>query len=77
MSSRSLGLAPLMVAEVFRAIGELRRQGQTILLVEQNLRQALAVSDYAYVLENGKVVLEGTPEAVLADGHTRRAYLGL
>jgi branched-chain amino acid transport system ATP-binding protein len=73
----SLGLAPLIVQEIFRIVGEINRLGTTILLVEQNTRQALALSHRGYVLENGRVVLEGTGAALLDNPHVQRAYLGL
>lgn len=73
----SLGLAPLIVKSIYEAILQLKSTGMTIMLVEQNVRQSLQISDYAYVLETGRVVLEGTGQAVLADDHTRQAYLGI
>ena len=72
----SLGLAPKLVQEIFDIIRELRDDGQTILLVEQNARQALAVSSYAYVVESGKVVLEGPAEELRSDPAVIRTYLG-
>ena len=73
----SLGLAPLVVTEIFRIIGEINRLGTTVLLVEQNTRQALALSRRGYVLENGRVALEGSGAELLADEHVKRAYLGM
>ena len=73
----SLGLAPLMVAEVFAVIRRIHEQGVTVLLVEQNAAAALAVADRAYVLETGKVVLSGTGQELAADGRVQRAYLGM
>ena len=73
----SLGLAPLIVKEIFRIIGEINRAGTTVLLVEQNTRQALALSRRGYVLENGRVALSGSGEELLGNEHVRRAYLGL
>ncbi len=73
----SLGLAPLVVQEIFRIIGEINRAGTTILLVEQNTRQALALAQRGYVLENGRVVLVGGGTELLDNAHVRRAYLGL
>ena len=70
----SLGLAPLVVAAIFGTLRELREEGVTILLVEQNARQALQLADHAYVLETGSIVLEGTD--LLADERVRAAYLG-
>ncbi len=72
----SLGLAPLIVQEIFRIISELRRNGTTILLVEQNARAALRVADRGYVLETGQVVLQGTPTELAGDEQLRLAYLG-
>lgn len=73
----SLGLAPLIVKAVFEVIVQLKAQGMTILLVEQNVRQSLQIADYAYVLEAGQIVLEGESRSVLENEHTRRAFLGL
>jgi branched-chain amino acid transport system ATP-binding protein len=72
----SLGLAPLLVAEVFRIIKEINQRGCAILLVEQNAQAALNIAHYAYVLENGRLVLEGGGEELLAHPHLRQAYLG-
>ena len=73
----SLGLAPLLVEEVFRIVREINGQGVTVLLVEQNLRQALEVAHRAYVLETGRVTLSGPSRDVLSNAHIRAAYLGL
>ncbi len=73
----SLGLAPLLVQSIFQTIRQLKETGMTILLVEQNVRQSLQISDYAYVLETGQVVLEGSGQSVLENEHTRKAYLGI
>jgi len=73
----SLGLAPLLVREIFASIEKLKAQGLTILLVEQNIRHSLQIADYAYVLETGQVALEGTGRAVMENEHTKKAYLGL
>ncbi len=73
----SLGLAPLVVKSVFALIREIRdTQGKTILLVEQNAKKALALCDYAYVLENGAIVLEGRGSELLSNPVIRKAYLG-
>ncbi|SFN03836.1 ABC transporter ATP-binding protein [Thermodesulforhabdus norvegica] len=72
----SMGLAPLVVKEVFTIIQELRAEGKTILLIEQNARAALKIADRGYVLETGKVVLEGTGKALLEHSEVQRAYLG-
>jgi branched-chain amino acid transport system ATP-binding protein len=72
----SLGLAPLLVGEVFRIIMEINRRGTTVLLVEQNAHAALDIAHYAYVLENGHLVLEGQCADLLEDSHLKAAYLG-
>ncbi len=72
----SLGLAPLIVAEIMRVIAELRREGMTVLLVEQNARAALTIADRGYVLEGGRIVLEGPARDLLEDERMQRAYLG-
>lgn len=76
MDEPSLGLAPLLIREIFRVSGELREQGMTILLVEQNARAALDLADRAYVMESGQVVAEGPAEQLAADERVQRAYLG-
>ena len=73
----SLGLAPLIVREIFRIIGELRRRGVSILLVEQNARAALQVADYAYVLETGQIAMQGPAHELADDPRVIEAYLGL
>lgn len=73
----SYGLAPLLVTEIFRIIRELRDQGMTILLVEQNVRQSLEIADRACVLENGRIALEGECQELLQEELIRKAYLGL
>jgi branched-chain amino acid transport system ATP-binding protein len=73
----SLGLSPLMVELVFSAIFELKKSGMTILLIEQNVAESLALADFATVLESGKVVLAGTATDVAGNDGVRRAYLGL
>jgi branched-chain amino acid transport system ATP-binding protein len=73
----SLGLAPTIVQEVFRVIQRLNREGLTIVLVEQNVAVSLKLATHAYVLENGRVALEGSGEALLHDDNVRRAYMGL
>jgi branched-chain amino acid transport system ATP-binding protein len=72
----SLGLAPLVVHEVFRTIQAINERGATILLVEQNAIAALQIAHYGYVLETGEVMLEGTGESLLRDERVRQAYLG-
>jgi branched-chain amino acid transport system ATP-binding protein len=74
----SLGLAPIVVQDVFEVIRRLaREEGITIVLVEQNVAQSLRFADRGYVIENGRIVLEGTGAALLADDRVRRAYVGL
>lgn len=72
----SLGLAPLIVQQVYKVIAEIRRQGTTVLLVEQNAHMALSVADRGYVLETGRLVTEGKPEALWNNDEIRVAYLG-
>ena len=72
----SLGLAPLIVQQVFQVIAEIRAQGTTVLLVEQNAHMALSIGDRGYVLETGRLVAEGTPEALWNNDELRAAYLG-
>jgi branched-chain amino acid transport system ATP-binding protein len=73
----SLGIMPKLVAEIFRAIHQIRKRGITVLLVEQNVFEALEVSDRAYVLQTGRIVLEGTGKDLLQTDSVRKAYLGL
>jgi branched-chain amino acid transport system ATP-binding protein len=73
----SLGLAPIVVAEMFRYIREIHGAGSTVLIVEQNVLQTLELADRAYVLESGRLALSGEGRALLRDEHMRRAYLGL
>jgi len=73
----SYGLAPLLVGEIFRIIGVLNQQGTTLLLVEQNVKHTLEIAHRAYLLESGRIVLEGTCESFLQNGYVRQAYLGL
>ena len=72
----SLGLAPIIIQQIFDTIEQLRREGMTIFLVEQNANQALKLADRGYVLENGHVVLEDTGDALLSNEAVRSAYLG-
>ncbi|MDZ4829700.1 MAG: ABC transporter ATP-binding protein [Phycisphaerae bacterium] len=76
MDEPSMGIAPILVARIFEAIRELRSRGLTVLLVEQNARAALKLSDRGYVLETGRVVLTDTGAALLASPRVREAYLG-
>jgi len=73
----SYGLAPLLVKEMFQVIQNLREQGITILLIEQNVHRALEIADRAYVLENGRLSLQGKSDELLQSDHVRKAYLGL
>ena len=73
----SLGLAPLAAQEVFDLFVTLRRNGVTILLVEQNVRQALAIADRGYVIESGRIILEDESARLLEDEGLARAYLGI
>ena len=72
----SLGLAPMLVEEIFRIIREIHDHGTTVLLVEQNANKALSIADYGYVLETGTVSLAGDSRQLLRDDHVRRSYLG-
>lgn len=72
----SLGLAPIVTEEIFKVISNLRDEGVTILLVEQNVRAALEISDRGYVMELGKVLFNGTREILLGDEKIKNAYLG-
>ena len=73
----SLGIMPKLVVEIFRTIHEIRKKGITVLLVEQNVFEALAVSDRAYVLQSGRIVLEGRGQELLGSDLVREAYLGV
>jgi branched-chain amino acid transport system ATP-binding protein len=73
----SLGLSPLFVKNIFDIVQEINRQGTTILLVEQNVYQSLRISHRGYVLETGRMVLSGSGEALLADEHVKKAFLGI
>jgi branched-chain amino acid transport system ATP-binding protein len=73
----SMGLAPLLVAEIFRSVQKLQAEGVTIFLVEQNAHAALKIADRAYVMETGRTVLEGTGPELLANDRVRQAYLGI
>jgi branched-chain amino acid transport system ATP-binding protein len=72
----TLGLAPLIVKQIFATLRELNQNGKTILLIEQNANQALKLSDYSYILENGRIALEGKSSALIADPTVQRSYLG-
>jgi branched-chain amino acid transport system ATP-binding protein len=72
----TLGLAPLLVREIFQTLRRLNHEGLTILLIEQNANQALNIADYAYILENGRIVLAGPAAALRANPKVRQSYLG-
>ncbi len=72
----SMGLAPIVVQDIFRTLREINRQGLTIFLVEQNVRQALKIADRGYVIETGRIVLEGTGPSLLNEPRVQEAYLG-
>ena len=76
MDEPSMGLSPLLVKEIFHIIQDINKQGTTVLLVEQNARMALGIADRAYVLETGKITLEGTGAELAEDERVRKAYLG-
>ena len=76
MDEPSLGLAPLVVQDIFSIIREINRQGVTILLIEQNANMALKIADLAYVLETGKITMSDTGAELLADERVKEAYLG-
>jgi branched-chain amino acid transport system ATP-binding protein len=73
----SLGLAPIIVADIFRTIGELRASGVSVLLVEQNAQAALKIADRAYVMELGELVLNGSASEVASNSRVAASYLGL
>ena len=72
-----MGLAPMVISQIFKIISEINKQGTTVLLVEQNAQQALSRSDRAYILETGSVTREGVARDLLADDSIRAAYLGV
>lgn len=72
----SLGLAPIVIQQIFEIIERLREEGVTVFLVEQNANQALRLADRGYVLENGRIVLQGRGDELLADDAVQKAYLG-
>jgi len=73
----SLGLSPILVADIFRIIKRINKEGVTVLVTEQNTKQSLETSDRGYVLENGRVVLSGSGEELLNNEHVKQAYLGI
>lgn len=76
MDEPSLGLAPIIVKDIFKIIGEINKTGTTILLIEQNAKAALEIADKGYVLETGKIVMEGSGKELLNDERVKNAYLG-
>ena len=76
MDEPSLGLAPIVVQDIFEIIRQIHAAGTTVLLIEQNANMALHVADRAYVIENGKIAMEGTGQELLSDEKVRAAYLG-
>ena len=72
----SLGLSPILVKTMFDLVASLNKQGVTMLLVEQNVRQALKIANHAYVLKNGRIVMSGGGEELLADPEVQKAYIG-
>src|SRR5262249_47962701 len=73
----SMGLAPRLLEQIFSIIGDFKRRGLTVLLVEQNAQAALAVADRGYVIETGRITISGSGRALIADERVRAAYLGL
>jgi len=76
MDEPSMGLAPLIMKDIFSVVTRLRKEGNTVLLVEQNAKAALAIADRGYVIETGRIVMEGTAEDLLSNREVQRAYLG-
>ena len=77
MDEPSLGLAPIIVEEIFELMEQVKKEGMTILLIEQNAMLALNVADRGYVLQNGEIVLTGTGQELLNDPEVKKAYLGI
>ena len=76
MDEPSMGLSPLLVKEIFAIIGEVNASGVTVLLVEQNAKMALSIANRAYVLETGRVVMEGDAKELMGNSEIKKAYLG-
>ncbi len=76
MDEPSMGLSPILVNQIFEIIEEVNKSGTTVLLVEQNAKKALSIADRAYVLETGKIVLEGDAKELMNDDSIKKAYLG-
>ena len=73
----SLGLSPILVRDIFNIIKRIKAEGTTVLIVEQNVKQSLAITDRAYVLENGRITMQGTGAELLNNEHVKTAYLGV
>lgn len=73
----SLGLSPILVRDIFNVIKRIKAEGTTVLIVEQNVKQSLAIADRAYVLENGRITMQGTGAELLTNEHVKTAYLGV
>ena len=73
----SLGLSPILVRDIFNIIKRIKAEGTTVLIVEQNVKQSLAIADRAYVLENGRITMQGTGAELLTNKHVKTAYLGV
>jgi branched-chain amino acid transport system ATP-binding protein len=73
----SLGLAPVLITELYNAFRQIHQEGRTILLVEQNARAALSIAEYGYVLETGRIVAEGPKDELVSSDLVRKAYLGI
>jgi branched-chain amino acid transport system ATP-binding protein len=73
----SLGLSPILVKDIFNVIKRIKAEGTTVLIVEQNVKQTLAIADRVYVLENGRIALQGTGAELLNNEHVKTAYLGV
>jgi branched-chain amino acid transport system ATP-binding protein len=77
MDEPSLGLAPILIKNIFDTVRKIADQGTTVLLVEQDVKHSLSLSDRAYVLEHGRVVMEGRAKELMNDPHVKEAYLGI
>jgi branched-chain amino acid transport system ATP-binding protein len=73
----SLGLAPVLVNEIFKTVRQIADQGTTVLLVEQDVKHSLSLSDRGYVLEHGRIAMEGAADQLMNDPHIKTAYLGI
>ena len=77
MARSSLGLSPILTQEIFKLVTKIHTEGMTILMVEQNVKQTLGICDRAYVLENGRIVLEGQGKDLLENEQVKQAFLGI